>query len=44
MENSHPAIISQEIFDKVQALRKKKKAPASAPSKFPLTRKMICGK
>ena len=44
IENSHPAIISQEIFDKVQALRKKKKAPASAPSKFPLTRKMICGK
>lgn len=44
IENSHPAIISQEIFDKVQALRKKKKAPVSAPSKFPLTRKMICGK
>ena len=44
IENSHPAIISQEIFDKVQALRKKKKAPFSAPSKFPLTRKMICGK
>lgn len=44
IENSHPAIISQEIFDKVQALRKQKKAPVSAPSKFPLTRKMICGK
>ena len=43
VENSHPAIISQEIFDKVQALRKKKKAPVSAPSKFPLTRKIICG-
>lgn len=44
IENSHPAIISREQFDKVQALRQLKKKHKTCPDgTFPLSQKMTCG-
>ena len=44
IENSHPAIISRETFDKVQALRERKSICVSKPAESILSRKMICGR
>lgn len=44
VEDSHPAIISREQFDKVQALRQFKKRHKTRPDgAFPLSKKMTCG-
>lgn len=43
IENCLPAIISREMFDRVQALREQKKIRGPAPGKYPLSRKIICG-
>lgn len=43
VENSHPAIISKEIFERVQTLRQHKKISPVEPTQYPLTRKMVCG-
>ncbi len=43
IENCHPAIISQEVFDRVQALLQRKKVRVSKPVKYPLSKKMVCG-
>ncbi len=43
VENSHPAIISRETFDKVQDLLRQKKPGHSAHTSRPLSEKIICG-
>ena len=43
IENCHPAIISQDVFDRVQALLQRKKICVSKPVEYPLSKKMICG-
>ena len=43
IENCHPAIISREVFDKVQTLLQRKKKCVSKPAQYPLSRKMVCG-
>ena len=44
VEGTHPAIISREVFDKVQALRqRKKKQPKGPDGIYPLSQKMCCG-
>ena len=43
IENCLPAIISREMFERVQALREQKKIRGPAPGKYPLSRKIICG-
>lgn len=46
IQNSHPAIISKDTFEAVQALWKQRNAlhaPKGKIQKFPLTRKMQCG-
>ena len=43
IENCHPAIISREVFDRVQALLQRKKKCVSKPTQYPLSRKMVCG-
>ena len=42
IENSHPAIIVREQFEKVQTLLRQKKPPSSPPVHYPLTQKMVC--
>jgi len=42
IENSHPAIISQEIYDKVQTLLRRKRTSFSEAKRYTLSRKMIC--
>ena len=43
VEGSHPAIISRETFEKVQALRQRKKHRRDRPDGvYPLSRKMYC--
>lgn len=43
VEGSHPAIISRETFEKVQALRQRKKKRRDRPDGvYPLSRKMYC--
>jgi len=44
VEGSHPAIVSQEVFDKAQALLRQKKVCVSKPAKVPLSEKLICGR
>ena len=43
IENCHPAIISQELFDRVQARMDQKKVCLSAPIQYPLSKKLVCG-
>ena len=43
IENCHPAIISREMFDRVQALLQRKKVRVSKPVEYPLSKKMVCG-
>jgi len=43
IENSHPAIISHETFDKAQALLRLKGPKNPTIGRYPLSRKMICG-
>lgn len=46
LENSHPAIISKEVFEAVQELLKQKSrihAPKKEMQQFPLSRMMKCG-
>ena len=43
IENCHPAIISREIFDKVQIRLEQRKVCLSAPSQYPLSKKVVCG-
>lgn len=43
IENSHPAIISREAFDKTQALLQRKSVRVSKAVEYPLSRKMACG-
>ena len=43
IENCHPAIISQDVFDRVQALLQRKKVCVSKPVGYPLSRKIVCG-
>ena len=43
IENCHPAIISQDVFDRVQALLQRKKVCVSKPVSYPLSRKIVCG-
>lgn len=44
VEDTHPAIISRDIFDKVQALRQRKGARVRKPhSEYPLSLKICCG-
>ena len=44
MEGTHPAIVSQEVYDKAQALRQMKKKQTKGPDAvYPLSRKMCCG-
>ena len=44
VEGSHPAIISRETYEKVQALRQRKKKLRDRPDGvYPLSRKMTCG-
>ena len=43
IENCHPAIISREVFDRVQTLRQHKRICPVEPTQYPLTRKMVCG-
>lgn len=44
VEGTHPAIVSQEVYDKAQALRQMKKKQSKGPDAvYPLSRKMCCG-
>lgn len=43
IENCHPAIISRELFDRVQVLLQREKKCVSQPGQYPLSRKMVCG-
>ena len=44
VEGTHPAIVSQEVYDKAQALRQMKKKKINGPDGiYPLSRKMCCG-
>lgn len=43
IENCHPAIVSRDIFDRVQRLMKQKELHVSDPVKYPLSEKIICG-
>lgn len=43
-EQTHPAILSKDVFDRVQALRKRKGERAYKPrGEYPLSHKIICG-
>ena len=43
-ENSHPAIISRDTFERAQALMKRRaQRVAYVPKEYPLSRKIICG-
>lgn len=43
-ENSHPAIISRDTFERAQALMKQRaQRVAYVPKEYPLSRKIICG-
>ena len=44
IENCLPAIISREMFEKVQARMEQRKVRLSEPVKHPLSRKLICGR
>ena len=43
IENCHPAIISQELFDRVQARMEQRKARTPMSAKHPLSAKIVCG-
>ena len=44
IENTHPAIIDRETFERTQALLEKRTGQSSAVKKeYPLSRKLICG-
>ena len=43
IENCHPAIISQELFDRVQARMAQRKVSQSEPIQYPLSKKLVCG-
>lgn len=44
VENTHPAIVTKETFEKVQALRQRRGRPGdSRKIEYPLTSKMFCG-
>ena len=43
IENCHPAIISREMFDRVQIRLEQRKVCLSAPVKYPLSKKITCG-
>lgn len=43
-ENSHPAIIDRDTFQRVQALTKRRaQRVSSPPAEYPLSRKIVCG-
>ncbi len=41
--NHHQEIISQELFDKVQTVRGKRKTPVKSTLQYPLKSKVVCG-
>lgn len=43
IENCHPAIISREMFDRVQSRMEQRKVCLSAPLQYPLSKKLACG-
>ena len=43
IENCHPAIISQDLFDGVQARMAQRKVCQSEPIQYPLSKKLVCG-
>lgn len=43
IKNTHPAIISRDVFQKAQALLERKQIAAASPTQYPLTRTLYCG-
>ncbi len=43
IRDTHPAILSRDVFEKAQVLLAEKRTPPAERKQYPLTKKMVCG-